>query len=63
MQAAMRLITEKEGTEYLPLDSIQPDTQIVKEHLQEKHQPRRMLCATAISDDEPQPEPQPVANL
>ena len=51
VKAALRMITEKVNTGSLPLDSLQPDGQTVKEHLLEKHTPRQQAKGTTICQD------------
>ena len=60
VKAAIRLVTQHDGGQCLPLDSIQPDGRSVKEHLLDKHPPGSPASASAISDSPQVTEPHPI---
>ena len=60
IKAATRLITEHQDQGCLSLESIQQDGRTVKEHLQEKHPPRKPSTKEAISSNPTTTEPHEV---
>ena len=60
VKAAIRLVTDHDGGQCLPLDSIQPDGRSVKEHLLDEHPPGAPAPVSAISNSPPVTEPHPI---
>ena len=60
LKAATRLITEQNDYGSLPLDSIQPDGRMVKDHLLDKHPQGAPATPSAISEQTPAIEPHSV---
>ena len=60
VKAAIRLVTDQDSGQSLPLDSIQPDGRSVKEHLLDKHPVGVPASASAISDTPPATKPHPI---
>ena len=50
VKAAIRLVTEQNSGQCLPLNSVQADGRAVKEHLLDKHPVRIPASVTTISD-------------
>ena len=50
LKAAIRLVTEQDSGQSLPLDSTQPDGRSVRKHLLDKHPVGAPASASAISD-------------
>ena len=60
LKAAIRLVTDQDSGQSLPLDSTQPDGRSVRKHLLDKHPVGTPALASAISDTPPATKPHPI---
>ena len=60
LKAAIRLVTDQDSGQSLPLNSTQPDGRSVRKHLLDKHLVGAPASASAISDTPPATKPHPI---